>query len=44
MKIKYFLIIHDADLVNEKLEKSNLSLSSQIKSGFKNTIYLSLVH
>ena len=32
-----FLIIHDADLVNEKLEKSNLSLSSQIKSGFKNT-------
>ena len=32
-----FLIIHDADLVNEKLEKSNLSLSSQIKSGFENT-------
>ena len=31
------LIIHDADLVNEDLEKSNLSAISQINSGFSNT-------
>ncbi len=31
------LIIHDADLVNENLEKSNLSAISQINSGFSNT-------
>ena len=34
---KTLLIIHDADLVNEKLEKSNLSAISQIDSGFSNT-------
>ena len=31
------LIIHDADLVNENLKKTNLSAISQIKLGFDNT-------
>lgn len=31
------LIIHDADLVNESLEKTNLSAISQILSGFSDT-------
>ena len=32
-----FLIIHDADLVNENLEKTNLTALSQTKLGFSNT-------